>query len=39
MIKEAVMSFAELDIRKAAKIREDEKVIDKIYKERLPKTD
>ena len=37
MIKEAVMSFAELDIRKATKIREDEKVIDKIYKERLPK--
>ena len=37
MIREAVMSFAELDIRKAAKIREDEKVIDKIYKERLPK--
>ena len=37
MIKEAVLSFAELDIRKAAKIREDEKVIDKIYKERLPK--
>ena len=37
MIKEAVMSFAELDIRKATKIREDEKIIDKIYKERLPK--
>jgi len=37
MIKEAVMSFAELDVRKAIKIREDEKVIDKIYKERLPK--
>ena len=36
MIKEAVLSFAELDIRKAAKIREDEKVIDQIYKERLP---
>ena len=36
MIKEAVLSFAELDIRKATKIREDEKVIDKIYKERLP---
>ena len=37
MIKEAVLSFAELDVRKAVKIREDEKVIDKIYKERLPK--
>ena len=37
MIKEAVLSFAELDIRKATKIRDDEKVIDKIYKERLPK--
>ena len=37
MIKEAVLSFAELDVRKATKIREDEKVIDKIYKERLPK--
>ena len=37
MIKEAVLSFAELDVRKAAKIREDEKIIDKIYKERLPK--
>lgn len=37
MIKEAVLSFAELDVRKAIKIREDEKVIDRIYKERLPK--
>lgn len=37
MIKEAVLSFAELDVRKAIKIREDEKEIDKIYKERLPK--
>ena len=37
MIKEAVLSFAELDVRKAVKIREDEKVIDRIYKERLPK--
>ena len=37
MIKEAVMSFAELDVRKAVKIREDEKVIDQIYKDRLPK--
>ncbi|RNJ77826.1 MAG: phosphate uptake regulator PhoU [Nitrosopumilus sp. H8] len=37
MIREAVMSFAELDVRKAAKIREDEKEIDKIYNQRLPK--
>lgn len=37
MIKEAVLSFAQLDVRKAVKIREDEKFIDKIYKERLPK--
>lgn len=37
MIKEAVLSFAELDVRKAVKIQEDEAFIDKIYKERLPK--
>ncbi|MCV0412920.1 MULTISPECIES: PhoU domain-containing protein [unclassified Nitrosarchaeum] len=37
MIKEAVLSFAELDIRKAIEIREDEKFIDRIYRERLPK--
>ena len=37
MIREAVLSFAELDIRKAVKIQEDEAFIDKIYKERLPK--
>lgn len=36
MIREAVLSFAELDIRKAVKIQEDEYYIDKIYKERLP---
>lgn len=36
MIKEAVFSFAELDVRKAVKIREDEAFIDKIYRERLP---
>lgn len=35
MIKEAVLSFAELDVRKAIQIREDEKIVDKIYKERL----
>lgn len=37
MIKSAVMSFAELDVRKAVEIRDDEKFIDKIYRERLPK--
>ena len=37
MIKEAVLSFAELDVRRAIAIREDEQVIDRIYKERLPK--
>jgi phosphate transport system protein len=37
IIKEAVLSFAELNIRWAEKIREDEEFIDKIYNERLPK--
>src|SRR3989338_8528343 len=37
MIHDAVQSFAELDIRKAVEIREDEKYIDRIYRERLPK--
>ena len=37
LIKQAVMSFAELDIRKAAQIRQDERIIDRIYKDRLPK--
>lgn len=37
MIREAVMSFAELDVRKAVKIREDERFIDKIYRDRIPK--
>jgi len=37
MIREAIFSFAELDIRKAVKIQEDEAFIDKMYKERLPK--
>jgi len=37
MIKEAVLSFAELDVRKAVAIRADERFIDAIYKERLPK--
>ena len=36
IIREAVLSFAELDIRKAVKIQEDERFIDRIYKERLP---
>jgi phosphate transport system protein len=36
MIHDAVQSFAELDIRKAQRIQEDEKFIDKIYRERLP---
>lgn len=37
MIKLAVLSFAELDVRKAVLIRQDEEFIDKIYRERLPK--
>lgn len=37
MIKEAVLSFAELDVRKATKIRENERFIDRIYKDRIPK--
>ena len=36
MIKDAVQSYAELDIRKATNIQDDEAFIDKIYKERLP---
>ena len=37
MIKEAVLSFAEMDVRKAVIIQEDEKFIDRVYRERLPK--
>lgn len=37
IIKEAILSFAELDIRRAVKIQEDEDFIDKIYRERLSK--
>ena len=37
MIREAVLSFAELDVRKAVKIQESEEFIDRMYKERLPK--
>ena len=36
MIRDAILSFAELDIRKAVVIQEDEKFIDKVYRERLP---
>jgi len=36
MIRESVLSFAELDVRKAIKIQEDEAFIDRMYKERLP---
>ena len=36
IIREAILSFAELDIRRAHKIREDEEFLDKIYKARLP---
>lgn len=35
MISDAVMSFAELDIRKAVRIREDEDAIDRLYKSRM----
>lgn len=35
MISDAVMSFAELDIRKAVRIREDEDAIDRLYKSRI----
>lgn len=36
MIKDAVMYFAELDIRKALTMQENEDYVDKLYKERLP---
>lgn len=35
MINEAILSFSNLDVRRAIKIYDDEKSIDKIYKERL----
>lgn len=35
LIREAVSSFAELDVRRAEKIRQDEEFIDKIYVDRL----
>ena len=37
MIKDAVLSFAELDVRKAVKIRESEEFVDKIYRDRISK--
>jgi phosphate transport system protein len=36
MIKDAVMYFAELDIRKAISMQENEDFVDRAYKERLP---
>ncbi|NDB33478.1 MAG: phosphate uptake regulator PhoU [Nitrososphaeria archaeon] len=36
MIKDAVMYFAELDIRKALTMQENEDYVDRLYKERLP---
>ncbi|MGQ0772368.1 MAG: phosphate signaling complex PhoU family protein [Nitrososphaerota archaeon] len=36
MIKDAVMYFAELDIRKAISMQQNEDFVDKMYKERLP---
>lgn len=35
MISDAVMSFAELDIRKAVRIREDEDAVDRLYRSRM----
>jgi len=35
LIREAILSFAELDVRRAEKIREDEEFIDRIYAERI----
>lgn len=36
MIKDAVLYFAELDIRKAITMQENEEFVDKLYKQRLP---
>ncbi len=36
MIKDAVMYFAELDIRKAITIQQNEEFVDRLYKQRLP---
>ncbi len=37
VIREAVLSFSNLDIRRAVKIREYEMKVDRIYKDRLPR--
>ncbi len=37
IVREAVMSLAELDVGRAVRIQEDEYFIDRIYRERLPK--
>jgi len=36
MIKDAVYSFTQLDIRKAIKIQEEEDFVDKVYQKRIP---
>ncbi|ABK77990.1 phosphate uptake regulator [Cenarchaeum symbiosum A] len=36
MIKDAILSFAQLDVSKAVSIQEDEAFIDRVYRERLP---
>ncbi len=36
MIKDAILSFTNLDIRKAINIQENEEYVDKIYRERIP---
>lgn len=36
MIRDAVISFSELDIRKAAKIESREEKVDRLYRERIP---
>src|SRR5574338_381126 len=36
MIRDAVLYFAELDIRKAISMQENEEFVDKLYKQRLP---
>lgn len=36
MIKDAVMYFADMDIRKSVAMQQNENFVDKIYKERLP---
>jgi len=36
MIQDAVLSFTQLDVRKATKIQEEEAIVDKIYQQRIP---